>query len=249
MNRQSALEAARQRIFVALDTTSLERVAGLVRALSGEVGGFKVGKELFTAHGPDGVRAALGGEPLFLDLKFHDIPNTVAGALRAAVRLHPAIVNVHASGGPAMLQAAVEAVREGAEDAGVEAPWVIAVTVLTSLDDDDLAAVGQRTPAAEQVVRLARLTQDCGLDGVVCSPREIAALREACGPDFKLVVPGIRPRWAAAGDQKRIMTPAEAVNAGADVLVIGRPITGAEDPAAAARRIAEEIAEAAPEGV
>jgi orotidine-5'-phosphate decarboxylase len=234
-------EHPRERIYVALDTTDLERAARIVRALAGEVGGFKVGKEFFTAHGPDGVRAALGGEPLFLDLKFHDIPNTVAGALRAAMHLRPKIVNVHASGGRAMLQAAVEAVREAAEDLEMERPWLIAVTVLTSLDDDDLQDVGQQPPAEAQVRRLARLTRDCGLDGVVCSPREIASLRADLSPDFRLVVPGIRPDWAAAGDQKRVTTPAEAMDAGADVLVIGRPITGADDPAAAARRIAEEL--------
>ena len=231
----------RERIFVALDTTDLERAGRIVRELAGEVGGFKIGKEFFTAHGPDGVRAALRGEPLFLDLKFHDIPNTVAGALRAAMHLRPQIVNVHASGGPAMMQAAAEAIREAAEDLEMERPWLIAVTVLTSLDDGDLKAVGQATPPEAQVRRLARLAHDCGLDGVVCSPREIAALREDLGPGFRLVVPGIRPDWAAAGDQKRVTTPADALAAGADVLVIGRPITADDDPAAAARRIAREI--------
>ena len=230
-----------ERIFAALDTTDLAWARGLAQALSGLVGGLKVGKEFFTAHGPEGVRAAVGGEPLFLDLKFHDIPNTVAGAIRASIHLRPKIVNVHASGGPAMLQAAAQAAREAAEDAEVERPLVIGVTVLTSLDDSDLEAVGQQGPAAEQAIRLARLTQDCGLDGVVCSPREIGPLREACGPGFRLVVPGIRPDWAAAADQKRITTPADAVKSGADYLVIGRPITGADDPAAAARRIAGEL--------
>jgi len=232
---------ARRRIYVGLDTPDLGRAAGLSRALAGLVGGIKLGKEFFTAQGPDGVRAVAGGEPLFLDLKFHDIPNTVAGAVRAAVRLRPAIVNVHAAGGPAMMQAAAEAAREAAEDIEAARPLVLGVTVLTSLDDDDLAAVGQAGPVRDQVVRLARLAQASGLDGVVCSPHEIAALREACGPDFILLVPGIRPSWAAKGDQKRVMTPGEALAAGADYLVIGRPITGAENPAAAARRIVEEI--------
>lgn len=232
---------ARDRLFVALDTTDLERAARLARELAGRVGGLKVGKEFFTAHGPDGLRAAVGGEPLFLDLKFHDIPNTVAGAVRAAMRLSPRILNVHASGGRAMMEAARDALREGADDAGVEPPWLVAVTVLTSLDDADLAAVGQQGPAAEQVVRLARLAQDCGLDGVVCGPREIAPLRAACGPDFKLVVPGIRPAWAASGDQKRVMTPKAAVAAGADVIVVGRPITAAEDPLDAAEKIVAEL--------
>lgn len=232
---------ARDRLFVALDTTDLERAARLARELAGRVGGLKVGKEFFTAHGPDGLRAAVGGEPLFLDLKFHDIPNTVAGAVRAAMWLSPRILNVHASGGRAMMEAARDALREGADDAGVEPPWLVAVTVLTSLDDADLAAVGQQGPAAEQVVRLARLAQDCGLDGVVCGPREIAPLRAACGPDFKLVVPGIRPAWAASGDQKRVMTPKAAVAAGADVIVVGRPITAAEDPLDAAEKIVAEL--------
>jgi orotidine-5'-phosphate decarboxylase len=186
------------------------------------------------------VRAVAGGERLFLDLKFHDIPNTVAGAVRAACHLRPALLNVHASGGATMMQAAAEAAREAAEDMEVERPLVLGVTVLTSLDDEDLAAVGQRGPAREQVIRLARLAQASGLDGVVCSPREIVALRKACGPGFVLLVPGIRPAWAAKGDQKRTMTPAEALAAGADYLVIGRPITAAEDPTAAARRILED---------
>jgi orotidine-5'-phosphate decarboxylase len=228
-------------LFAALDTPDLGRAAALARALSGLVGGVKLGKEFFTAQGPDGVRAVAGGERLFLDLKFHDIPNTVAGAVRAAVHMRPAMVNVHASGGPAMMQAAAEAAREAAEDAEVPRPLVLAVTVLTSLDDDDLAAVGQRGPACDQVLRLARLAQDSGLDGVVCSPHEIAALRGACGAGFVLMVPGIRPSWAASGDQKRVMTPAQALAAGADYLVIGRPITSADDPAGAARRIVDEL--------
>ena len=229
------------RIFVALDTHDLGRAAALARELASLVGGVKIGKEFFTAHGPDGVRAVAGGVPLFLDLKFHDIPNTVAGALRSAIHLRPAFVNVHAAGGRAMLQAAVQAVAEGAEDADVPRPLLLGVTVLTSLGEDDLGELGQAGPLAEQVVRLARLAQSCGLDGVVCSPREIAALRAACGPDFVLMVPGIRPHWATSGDQKRVMTPADALAAGADYLVIGRPVTEAQDAAAAARRIVEEI--------
>jgi len=230
------------RILVALDTPDLARAKALATTLSGLVGGLKVGKEFFTAHGPQGIREVAGGQPLFLDLKFHDIPNTVAGALRAAIDLEPLIVNVHASGGQAMMTAAAAAVRDAAAARGVTRPRLIGVTVLTSLDDTDLDAVGQRGPAPEQVLRLARLARDSGLDGVVCSPREIAGLRAALGPDFLLVVPGIRPDWAASGDQKRVTTPAEALAAGADYLVIGRPITGAEDPAAAARRISEELA-------
>ncbi len=166
----------------------------------------------------------------------------MAGAVRAAVRLRPAILNVHAAGGRAMMAAARQAAEAEASDLGIPRPLVIAVTVLTSLDDADLAAIGGSPPVAAQAVRLARLARDCGLDGVVCSPREIAPVREACGPDFTLVVPGIRPAGAAKGDQKRVMTPAEALAAGADWLVIGRPITEAADPADAARRIAAELA-------
>ncbi len=231
----------RERVLVALDTPDLARAAALARAVTGLVGGVKLGKEFFTAQGPDGVRAVAGGERLFLDLKFHDIPNTVAGAVRAAVHLRPFMLNVHAVGGRAMMQAAAEAAREAAEDAEVPRPLVLGVTVLTSLDDADLTETGQQGPASELVLRLAKLAQDSGLDGVVCSPREIALLREACGSGFALVVPGIRPAWATAGDQKRVTTPAEALGAGADFLVIGRPITGAEDPPAAARRVVAEL--------
>ena len=235
-----AIKDPKDRIFVALDTTDLQKAKSLAQSLSGTVGGLKVGKEFFTALGPDGVARLDGGLPVFLDLKFHDIPNTVAGALRAARQMGVAIVNVHAGGGRAMMRAAAEA---AAEPGGPGArPLVLGVTLLTSLDDQDLTEVGQRGPVTEQVRRLAKLAQDCGLDGVVCGPQEVELLRRDCGPDFVLLVPGIRPTWSAAGDQKRIMTPAQALDAGADYLVIGRPITGASDPAAAARRILAEIA-------
>lgn len=233
--------APHERIFVGLDTADLDKAARIARQVSGSVGGVKIGKELFTAHGPEGVRKAAAGAPLFLDLKFHDIPNTVAGAVRAAVRLQPKILNVHASGGRAMMEAAAKAAGEAAAALGVARPKVIGVTVLTSLDAGDLDDVGQKGPPAAQVERLARLARASGLDGVVCAPQEIALLRRACGPDFLLVVPGIRPTWSAAGDQKRIMTPAEAIAAGADHIVIGRPIAAAEDPREAARRIAAEL--------
>lgn len=234
----------KDRILMGIDTPDFDRAAALVRSAAGRVGGIKIGKEFFTAQGPDRVRQLIGDRKLFLDLKFHDIPNTVAGALRSSMAMQPAIVNVHASGGRAMMEAAAQAAQEEAAKRGVAKPLVIGVTVLTSLDDSDLASVGQQGPASEQVLRLAELTRDCGLDGVVCSPREIAALRQRCGPDFKLVVPGIRPAWAAAGDQKRIMTPADAVAAGADYIVIGRPITAASDPAGAAERVVEELSAA-----
>jgi len=197
-----------------------------------------LGLEFFAAHGPAGV-AEIGrrGADLFLDLKLHDIPNTVAAAVRACLPLRPLLLTVHAAGGPAMLRAAADA----AATAGEDRPRIIAVTVLTSLDDDDLGRVGQWGPALDQARRLAVLARESGADGVVCSPHEAAALRAECGDGFDLVVPGIRPAGAAAGDQKRVMTPAQALAAGADYLVIGRPITAAPDPAAAARAIVADL--------
>jgi orotidine-5'-phosphate decarboxylase len=233
---------ARERIFVALDTTDVAKAAALAKDLSGLVGGVKLGKEFFTATGPQGVtQVAAGGQPIFLDLKFHDIPNTVAGGIRAAMKLHPFMVNVHAGGGATMMLAAADAALEAAEAEGCQKPLVLGVTVLTSLGEDDLHGVGVSGTTLDQVTRLGALAQESGLDGVVCSAREVESLRGACGPDFKLVVPGIRPAWASTNDQKRIMTPADAVSAGADYLVIGRPITGADDPADVARRIVDEI--------
>ena len=235
------------RIYAAIDTTDLARARALSRALAGVVDGLKLGKEFFTAHGPEGVRAVLGDPEtrqlgLFLDLKFHDIPNTVAGAIRAAAPIAPNWLSVHASGGPAMLRAAADAAAQTTGPDGRPRTRVLAVTVLTSLDDADLEAVGQHTPAGAQVDRLGTLARDQGVDGLVCSPREISPLRARLGPEVALVVPGIRPTWTVAGDQKRITTPRDALAAGADVLVIGRPITQADDPAAAARRIVDEIA-------
>ncbi|MFT6580283.1 MAG: orotidine-5'-phosphate decarboxylase [Alphaproteobacteria bacterium] len=230
------------KIFAALDTTDVEEAKRLALQLKGAVGGVKLGLEFFSANGAAGVREVARAKlPIFLDLKFHDIPNTVAGAVRAVMNLQPKILNVHAAGGPAMMRAALEAAREVADAENIPKPLVIAVTVLTSLDESDLTAVGQRVPAAEQVVRLAQLTQECGLDGVVCSPKEAASVRAACGPDFKLIVPGIRPNLSLANDQKRTSGPLEAVNAGADYLVIGRPITKAPDPAAAARAMSAAL--------
>ena len=227
-----------ERILCAIDTADLGEALDLAQALAGRIGGLKIGKQLFTAHGPDAVARITGaGHQVFLDLKFHDIPATVAAAVAAAADLGCFVLTVHASGGPEMLRAAARATAAIANP-----PLVVGVTVLTSLNDGDLDTVGQSGPVPRQVLRLAELARECGLGGVVCSPHEITALRDALGGDFKLIVPGVRPDWAGADDQKRIMTPAEAVAAGADYLVIGRPITRAADPAEAAGRIADEIA-------
>jgi orotidine-5'-phosphate decarboxylase len=228
--------------FIALDTTDALKASELALRLHGHVGGIKLGLEFFTANGPSGVRQVThDGERLFLDLKLHDIPNTVAGAVRAVVPLAPYLLTVHAAGGSAMMRAALDAAGEVATKLSKPRPKIIGVTVLTSLANGDLQATGQQGPMLDQVRRLALLAQEAGSDGVVCSPHEVAALRAECGPDFLLVVPGIRPSWAAAGDQKRVMTPGEALRAGASYLVIGRPITGAENPAEAARQVEAEL--------
>ncbi|MBI3503337.1 MAG: orotidine-5'-phosphate decarboxylase [Proteobacteria bacterium] len=226
------------RVFVAIDRMRAEEAAADLVRLGTDGFALKLGLEFFVANGPDGVRKVAGTRPLFLDLKLHDIPNTVAGGVRAAALCRPRFLTIHASGGRAMLASA----RDAARDAGADRPLLLAITVLTSLDDADLDAVGQRGPSGDQALRLAMLAREAGVDGVVCSPHEIARLRKAVGPDFKLIVPGIRPEWAAAGDQKRIMTPREAVDLGADHLVIGRPITQATDPKAALARVLAEIA-------
>lgn len=232
----------KDRIFCAIDTTDLDHAIDLASNLSGVIGGAKLGKEFFAAHGPQGVAAvAKTGMPIFLDVKYHDIPNTVAGAIRAVTPLGLKIVNVHAAGGLEMMKRAGDAARESADKAGVEAPWVIAVTILTSLDQGDLDDVGLKGPIEDRVVKLAELTQKAGLDGIVCSAQEITPVRKALGPDFKLITPGIRPSWAASDDQKRIVTPADAVAMGSDILVIGRPITKADDPVAAAQKIVAEL--------
>jgi orotidine-5'-phosphate decarboxylase len=224
-------------VYVALDTTDLDYARQLAARLRGSVGGLKLGLEFFNAHGPSGVRPFLDmGLPVFLDLKYHDIPNTVAGACRAAASLGVSIMNVHAQGGATMMRAALEAVKSVNP-----ATKLIAVTMLTSLGDEDLPSVGLTPPVGDQVLRLASLTQQCGLDGVVCSAHEIARLRRELGPDFQLTVPGIRPAGSDVGDQKRVMGPAEAVAAGASILVIGRPITGAADPGLAALEIAQSL--------
>jgi orotidine-5'-phosphate decarboxylase len=228
--------------FVAVDMTDPLKAAAMASRLHGHMGGIKLGLEFFIANGPPGVRHVTnGGERLFLDLKLHDIPNTVAGAVRAVGQLAPYLLTVHAAGGAAMMRAALDAAGETATKLGKPRIKIIGVTVLTSLAGADLEATGQQGPMLDQVRRLALLARESGIDGVVCSPHEVAALRAECGADFLLVVPGIRPSWAAAGDQKRIMAPGEAMRAGASYLVIGRPITGAENPADAARQIEAEL--------
>ena len=230
-------------LLCAIDTTDLDAAVSVATSLKGLVGGVKLGLEFFTANGPGGVAAvAESGLPLFLDLKFYDIPNTVAGAIRGSVGLNPFMITVHVGGGPAMLRAAMAASFRVAAQVDGQRPLVIGVTVLTSFDEDDVAQVGMQGPLPDQVRRLAELAQDSGLDGVVCSAHEIADLRRQCGDDFKLVVPGIRPAWSSADDQKRIVTPQEALRRGADYLVVGRPIVRSDDPPAAARRILDEMA-------
>jgi len=233
------------RILVALDFPVGAAALAMADRLRDAVGGFKVGKQLFTAEGPALVRALTErGDHVFLDLKYHDIPNTVAGAISSAARLGTWMVNVHAGGGRAMMTAAREA-ADRAADAGATRPLVIGVTVLTSLDAAALAETGVSDEPARQVVRLATLAREAGLDGVVCSPQEIELVRQACGKDFLIVTPGVRGAGDARGDQSRTATPEGAIKAGADYLVIGRPITAASDPRAAADRIAAEIQKAA----
>ncbi len=238
------LEEARKKTIFALDVHGLDDIDRWAETLTGKVGMFKVGKELFTACGPAAVKAVQrqGGQ-VFLDLKFHDIPNTVANAMLGAARLGVTLANLHALGGAEMMSAAVTAVHREFNDS--ERPRLLAVTILTSSTVETLRQVGIEHSVQDMVVRLARLARESGMDGVVASPIEIGLIRDACGPDFLIVTPGVRPSFAAADDQKRIMTPAEAVRCGADYLVIGRPIAKAADPAYAAECIAAEIVDGA----
>ncbi|HEY4745450.1 MAG TPA: orotidine-5'-phosphate decarboxylase [Desulfuromonadaceae bacterium] len=237
-------DEARKKIIFALDVNDLEEIERFAELLAPRVGMFKVGKELFTACGPHAVRAVQrhnGG--VFLDLKYHDIPNTVAKATVEAVRMGVQLVDMHALGGPEMMETAV---REVQREFGDQRPRMLAITILTSSTAETLQRVGIDRSVEEMVVRLARLAREAGMDGVVASPLEIGPIRQACGPDFLIVTPGVRPGFAGVDDQKRVMTPAEAVTAGADYLVIGRPIAKAADPAAAADRIVDEIVAARP---
>jgi len=225
-------------LILALDLETRDEAAPILRQLAGRLRWVKIGLQMFTAYGPDYVRAVADqGFSVFLDLKLHDIPNTVAGAVRSLLPLRPAMLTIHASGGPAMIAAA----RAEADRAGAARPIILAVTVLTSIDAASLSDVGVSGGPVQQVLRLARLALAAGADGLVCSPQEVARIRDAFGDEPLVVVPGVRPAGSAAGDQARTATPAEAVEAGADWIVVGRPITAAADPAAAAAAIAASL--------
>ncbi len=227
----------RNPIIAALDVPDAEAALNLARQLAPAIGAFKIGKELFVSAGPDIVRAIRDeGGAVFLDLKFHDIPNTVARAVAAAARLDVAMLTIHASGGRDMMVAAEAAAQEMDNP-----PLVLGVTVLTSMDSNDLSEIGLAEDPAAQVERLAQLAAEAGLRGLVCSPREISTLRKVLPREVQLVTPGIRPKGSDADDQKRTLTPAEAIAAGADWLVIGRPITAADDPRAAATEILDSL--------
>ncbi len=232
-----------ERIVVALDIDSDREALATVDELRGSVGMFKVGHQLFTAYGPDIVRRIIGkGGKVFLDLKYHDIPNTVAKASAEAVKLGVSIFNVHALGGSDMMKAAAESAKENADKLGVKAPLLLAVTVLTSMDEKSLRKELKITRSLQREVgHLARMAQRAGMHGVVASPLEIKMLRRAVRGEFVILTPGVRPAWAARDDQKRIMTPGEAVRAGADYIVVGRPVLRAEDRKAAVERILEEM--------
>ena len=239
------MDDVRGRLIFALDVDNYQTAEDWVARLAGQVGVFKVGKQLFTRCGPQVVKmvTAHGGE-VFLDLKYHDIPNTVAKAGLEAARLGVRMFNVHALGGREMMQALVAEIDTLAPRGNPERPLLLAVTILTSSDDATLREIGIDRPVTEMVPRLAKLAKDAGMDGVVASPREVGLIREACGPDFAIVTPGVRPVFAAQDDQKRVTTPAEALGAGADYLVIGRPISAAADPVDAAASILAEMRQA-----
>lgn len=235
---------AKDRIVLALDVDTREEALALTRELTPYVGVFKVGMQLFNSTGPDIVRQIndMGGR-VFVDLKFHDIPNTVAAAGRVMARLNCYMFNVHAAGGTEMMRQVAEQAAKEAKRLGMDAPLTLAVTVLTSISQQELEKemCVSGLSVEELVVKWALMARDSGISGVVCSPREIQAIRAACGPDFKIVTPGIRPAWTEKNDQKRVTTPRQALELGADYMVIGRPITEAASPVDAARRIIEEL--------
>jgi orotidine-5'-phosphate decarboxylase len=232
------MDAQKDRLIIALDVSRASEVQKIVSEVGGSASTYKVGKQLFTAEGPQVVRDLVAsGRKVFLDLKFHDIPNTVAGAVKAASALNVSMLTVHASGGSKMLRAAAEAAASSRSS-----PLVLAVTVLTSLSDEDLQELGLPVGVADQVLRLAGIARNAGVGGIVASAHEATSLRRNLGEGFAIVTPGVRPAGADVGDQARVVTPGEAIRAGATHIVVGRPITGDPDPAAAAKRILEELA-------
>ena len=230
-------------LIVALDVENLATANRLVTTLSDDVKWFKIGKQLFTAVGPASVKLLHEAKKnIFLDLKFHDIPNTVAGAVASATKIGANIINMHASGGLEMMRAAGEAAEKQASELSIPKPTLLGVTILTSIDEANFQRdFGTQRKLKDQVAYLAELSQKAGLDGVVASPLEIELIRKVCGNDFVIVTPGVRPAWAASNDQQRVMTPGEAINAGADYIVVGRPITAADNIREAARTILQEI--------
>jgi orotidine-5'-phosphate decarboxylase len=234
-------QATIDKLVVALDVPTGGEAMAMAKLLQGRVGMLKVGLELFCAEGPGLIRELQALAPVFLDLKLHDIPTTVRRALEALLPLDPSIINIHTQGGPAMMEAAAEAVRAHRQRGG--STRLLGVTVLTSLDREALARLGLTAEPGDMALHLARLAKDCGCDGVVCSAQEAAAVRDACGPEFHRLTPGIRPRGEAVQDQARVVTPAQALRGGSTWLVVGRPITRAADPAQAADAILAEMAE------
>ena len=234
---------SQNQLIVALDVENLATANRLVTTLSDDVKWFKIGKQLFTAVGPASVKLLHEAKKnIFLDLKFHDIPNTVAGAVASATKIGANIINIHASGGLEMMRAAGEAAEKQASELSIPKPTLLGVTILTSIDEANFQRdFGTQRKLKDQVAYLAELSQKAGLEGVVASPLEIELIRKVCGNDFVIVTPGVRPAWAASNDQQRVMTPGEAINAGADYIVVGRPITAADNPREAARTILQEI--------
>lgn len=233
---------ADDRLIVALDVSTMDAMKSIVSSLGDSVSFYKVGMELFYAEGDQTVRYLQDqGKHVFLDLKLHDIPNTVAHGVSSLTRLGANLITIHGQGGPIMMKAAAQAARESAEQLGIERPKLLAITVLTSFDDEAWTSIGGQLPISNQVIRLTKLAKESGMDGVVCSALEAKMIREACGPDFLIVTPGIRPSFAATNDQKRIATPASALANGVSRLVIGRPITQAANPQEAVRLIIEEM--------
>jgi orotidine-5'-phosphate decarboxylase len=238
------LSNGKEKIIVAVDVDTVDGAIEMVSKLKGEVGAFKIGLELLNLVGPEitNIVKEAGADRVFYDAKLHDIPNTVAGSVRTAAKWNPWLITIHTSGGSAMMKAARDAAEEASGKLGIERPKLMGVTVLTSIDQETLTKELHVNEAlSDQVVNLAKLAAQSGMDGVIASPLEIELIRKAVPKDYLIVTPGVRPAGADVGDQKRVMTPGEAVKRGANYLVIGRPITRAEDPVAAARAIAEEI--------